>query len=368
MLRFRESEPLTVGIEIEFQLLEPEDFSLAPAGPRILSRARRDPELREYVKPEFIRSMIEIVTPVCASVSEAEDWLKKALRRLEDLAREEGCLLYAASLHPFSRASEQKVWDDPRYESLREELQIVGRRFISQGLHIHLGMPSAEDCLRVYRWFRLYLPLFLAFTTSSPFYEGEFTGFYSYRSKLFEALPLAGYPRDFRTYGEFEDLVNLLLRHDIILQPRDLWWDVRPHPLFGTLELRVCDLPGRFSEILAVAALARAFAATILEGDQEAPEVPMEILRYNKWQAARHGLDGFFLDPVTERRNTFREIFREFLFRWAGGLEKTGEREKIAPLEEVAERGTSAHRQVNLYLETRDFRRMIEVLREEFWG
>ena len=368
MLPFKESPPFTLGIEIELQVLRPGDLSLAPGGPVILNRALREPELRDFVKPEFIRSMIELVTPVCASVAEAEKWLREALGKLWQIAEEKGFRLYAASLHPFSRASEQKVWEDPRYEALREELQIVGRRFISQGLHIHLGMPSPEDCLLAYRWFRLYTPLFLAFTTSSPFYEGEFTGFYSYRSKLFEALPLAGYPRDFKSYREFEALVELLLAQRIILQPRDLWWDVRPHPLFGTLELRVCDLPGRFSEILAVAALARAWAVTVLSEREEPPEVPMEVLRYNKWQAARHGLDGFFVDPVTGRRNTFREIFREFLFRCAGGFEETGERHYVLPLERVAEEGTSAHRQVNLYLESQDFREVISSLQGEFWS
>ncbi|MBX6423651.1 YbdK family carboxylate-amine ligase [Thermosulfurimonas sp. F29] len=367
MLPFARSEPLTLGIEIEFQILRKESLELAPGGPVLLNLVRREADLAEFVKPEFIRSMIEIVTPVCPSVSRAEEWLRGALTRLRNLAEEKGYLLYAASLHPFSRAAEQKVWEDPRYEALRDELQIVGRRFISQGLHIHLGMPSAEEALRVFRWFRLYTPLFLALTTSSPFYEGEYTGFYSYRSKLFEALPLAGYPRDFENYREFENLVDLLLAHRIILQPRDLWWDVRPHPEFGTVELRVCDLPGRFSEVLGVAALARAFAAAVLAEKSDPPAVPMEVLRYNKWQAARHGLDGYFVDPATGRRNTFREIFREFLFRCAGGFAETGERDYVRALERVVEEGTGAHRQLNLHLEGRDLREVVAITQGEFW-
>ncbi|QJA05565.1 YbdK family carboxylate-amine ligase [Thermosulfurimonas marina] len=368
MIAFRESPALTLGMEIEFQVLRAEDLSLAPGGPLLLAEARKVPELAEWVRPEFIRSMLEIVTPVCQGVAEAEAWLRENLSRLFKMAEVRGYRLLAASLHPFSRAAEQRVWEDPRYESLREELQLVGRRFISQGLHIHLGMPSAEEALRAYRWFRLYTPVFLALTTSSPFYEGEFTGFYSYRSKLFEALPLAGYPRDFPSYADFSALVEELLGLGIINHPRDLWWDVRPHPLFGTLELRVCDLPSRFSEILAVAALARALARTVLSEKAEPPEVPMEILRYNKWQAARHGLEGFFVDPLTRRKNTFREFFREFLFRCAGALAETGERPYVLALERVVEEGTSAHRQINLYAETQDFRRVIESLLEGFWS
>ncbi len=367
MRTFKQSQPFTLGIEIELQVLEAESLALSPGGPVLLAEARKLPELKDFVKPEFIRSMLEIVTPVCRSVAELESWLRSRLKSLFELAQKRGYRLLAASLHPFSRASEQKVWEDARYELLREELQIVGRRFISQGLHIHLGMASPEECIRAYRWFRLYLPVFLALTTSSPFYEGEMTGLYSYRSKLFEALPLAGYPRDFRTYEEFSSLVEQLLGLRIIQWERDLWWDVRPHPLFGTLELRVCDLPSRFCDILGVAALARALAVTVLSLKEDPPEVPMEILRYNKWQAARHGIDGYFVDPRSGRKNTFRETFRDFLFFCATGLEETGERPYVLALEEVLERGTSAHRQINLYLETGSFQRVIETLLEEFW-
>ncbi len=367
MLEFASSPAFTLGIEIEFQVLDQETLALAPGGPIILAQAQRDPTLAPWVKPEYIRSMIEIVTPVCRSVEEAHGWLRKALRKLFEIAEGKGYRLYSASLHPFSKALEQKVWEDVRYQNIREELQIVGRPFISQGLHIHVGMPSAGDCLKAYRWLRLYLPLFLALTTSSPFYEGEMTGLYSYRSKLFEALPLAGYPRDFKDYESFAQLVETLLEYQIIQSSRDLWWDLRPHPLFGTLELRVCDLPSKLAEILGIATLARAYLMSVLESPEEAPEVPQEILRYNKWQAARHGLDGYFVDPVSGRKNTFREMFKEFLFQALPRIESREERSWIGELEEVLERGTSAHRQIDLYLETGDFRRVIQSLGEEFW-
>ncbi len=368
MRPFAESRPFTLGVEIEFQIVHPERLELTSGGPSILAQAKKDPLLKEFVKPEFIRSMIELVTPVCDSVEELAAWLKDAIKRLFELSEGRGYLLIASSLHPFSKASDQKVWEDPRYESIRDELQIVGRRFISQGLHIHIGMSSPEDCIYAYRWTRLFLPVFLALTTSSPFYEGEMTGLYSYRSKLFEALPLAGYPRDFSSYEEFEKLVKLLLSHGIIERERDLWWDVRPHPYFGTLEVRVCDLPSRFSEIVAVVALVKAFVKSVFKEKREPPSVPQEVLKYNKWQAARHGIDGFFLNPVTLRKNTFRETVKEFLFMCASGFDSEGERRYIREVEEILERGTAAHRQIEVYLSTNDLREVVKSTKEEFWS
>ncbi len=351
-------------MEIELEILDPKDFSLLPKGPHLL--AVLPAELKDFVKPEAYQSMIELVTPVCKELDEIASFTEKALKDLMNSAQKKGLLLIPLSLHPFSPARGQKIWQKERYLSIFEELQLVGRRFIAQGLHVHLGMPDRETALKVYNFLRPYLPLFLALSTSSPFYEGENTGFHSYRTKLFEVLPLAGLPRSFRSWEEFETLVNLLVRFRIISSFRDLWWDIRLKPEFGTVEIRVCDVPGRFEDLLALVALIQGLAFALARR-KPLPGLPYEVISYGKWQAARHGLLGFMVEPEALRKVKFGPLTEELINLLEGPAKELGAWPYLKKLKRLLERKPVSFNMLALFQKGATFAAILETIFKEYW-
>ncbi len=365
-LVFNKSPAPTIGVELEIQIIDGRTFGLVPLAPEILRKV--PPSHKQRIKPEFIRSMVEINTGICGSVAEVEDDLKTSYSLLGDIARGLGAALYAVSLHPFSKGSDQVVSDHPRYKKIMQELQLVGRRFISQGLHVHIGVDDREKAIKVNNNLRIYLPVLLALTTSSPFYESEDTGLMSYRAKLFEDLPLAGIPDLLHGWEEYTTVVSLLEKSGIIESVKDIWWDVRPHPDFGTVEVRVCDMPYSLHDVLAVTALVQALVITLAE-QHEAPEPHIQILRSNKWQAARYGLEGFFVDPFFGRRCPMKEAATDLYRHVMPVAERLGSAGYLQGIPEILRRATGAHIQKRLYYgKKRDgFNKMIRAVQELFF-
>lgn len=361
---FNNSDPFTIGVELEFQILDPDNLDLISLAPAILDAV--PPALQENIKQEFICSMIEVNTDICGSVRELEQNLQDICHRVEGLAEQNDCLLYAASLHPFARCEDQIVSANERYNRIMEELQIVGRRFITQGLHVHIGLADGDAAIRVCDNIRLYLPVLLALTTSSPFYEGQDTGLYSYRAKLFEALPLAGMPDHLGSWDNFQQVATLLFQTGIINQVRDIWWDVRPHPEFGTVEVRICDLPARFSEIIAMTALIQALVVYLADSDNTG-SLNMQILRSNRWQAARYGLAGRFVEPRAMRKITLAKAAAELIRTISPVAEELGSARYLEPLDRIILEGTSADRQRRVYRSENDLSAVVAALQKEFW-
>jgi carboxylate-amine ligase len=364
-LSFSPSPGHTVGVEVELQLLDSQGLMFLDAAPELLSSI---PEvMKERIKEEFIKSMVEINTAICHDVCEVESDLRESLRVVEEGLRPLGAVVYAASLHPLEMGTGENVTHGQRYARIMDDLQIVGRRFITQGLHVHIGVEDPERAIKINNTVRMYLPMLLALTTSSPFYRGERTGMYSYRTKLFEALPLAGMPDDVDGWEGFRHMVQQLREGGIIETVRDLWWDVRPNTILGTVEVRVCDVPTRLRDIVAIAAFIQSLVSTI-ENVNMHPEarLNLQILRANKWQAARYGLDGVFINPVSARRSTMRQAVGELLDIVAPEARRLGSMERLEDIRVILERGTGAHRQLELYERNGDFRSMIEGVREDF--
>ncbi len=364
MIEFRSSKEPTIGVELELQIVSKRDRSLLNIAPDVLQRI--DPSYSGKIKEEFIMSMIEVNTGVCESVSEVERDLLQTLQYLEEILGEFDAQFYSASLHPFARGDQQKVSPNPRYKRLMEDLQIVGRRFIAQGLHIHIGVEDAEKAIRVNNSIRVYLPLLLALSTSSPFYEGEYTGLVSYRTKLFEALPRSGMPDYIENWYEFNTMVRLLKAAGYIESVRDLWWDVRPHPFFGTVEIRVCDIPTRFSDIVALTALVQALVVYLSSLPGE-PKTQMQILRANKWQAARYGLDGLFANPFREGVYRIREAIEDMLELLQAEADRLGTVQYLQKNRRILREGTGAHRQIDLYRKGLPFEEIIRTIQQEFY-
>ncbi|MBC8413750.1 MAG: YbdK family carboxylate-amine ligase [Nitrospira sp.] len=355
-LIFNKSPAPTIGVELEIQLLSRETMALAPFAPAVLDMVPDN--MIERIKPEFIKSMVEINTGICSSVAEVERDLRASYSWLNDVVEGMDGMLYPVSLHPFSRGADQEVADKERYRQIMDELQLVGRRFITQGLHVHIGVDDEEKVIRINNNLRIYLPILLAISTSSPFYEGEDTGLMSYRSKLFEALPLAGMPDSLDNWAEFEKLIKLFSSSGIIESVKDIWWDVRPHPDFGTVEIRICDLPYCLNDILALTALIQALVITL--ADVDVPEPHIQILRSDKWQAARYGLDGTYADPFYGKQCSMKEAAHnlyKFVRPAAEILKSTNYLDEIPQI--LEKRLTGAHIQKRLYREGGDFNKMI---------
>jgi len=367
-IQFTPGSNFSLGVEIEFQILAKNDFSMAHIGPTLVDNA---PEiLHSRIARELIKSMLEIQTGICTNLKDVENDLLQTCSLAEELAEEKNCLLYAASLHPFAMATEQELSDVPRYESIMQELQIIGRRFISQGLHVHVGLPDAETAIRVCNGVQAYLPIFLALSTSSPFYQGTDTGLMSYRTKLFEALPLAGIYAYMNNWKHFSDEVNYLIDHGIISSLKDLWWDARPSPGFGTIEIRICDLPVKFSDILALVSLIQGCVAWLAEDVQAAPPFRSYVIQANKWQAVRYGLEGRFVDPWgllgTHAMNLrlAAMLLKKKVSSYTASLESML---YLSPLDEIIARGTGAHIQREIYNRSNDFAEVIDTVHQGFW-
>jgi carboxylate-amine ligase len=360
---FNNSIAPTIGVEVEIQILDAETLHLASLAPDVLKMVH--PSMNEKIKPEFISSMVEINTKICSSVSDVESDLKSTINHLNDIVEGLDAKLYFTSLHPFSRGSDQTVSDHVRYKKIMNELQLVGRRFISQGLHVHIGVDDREKVIRVNNIMRVYLPILLALSTSSPYYESEDTGLMSYRSKLFESLPLAGMPDSLNGWEGFLQLSDLLKKSGIIESVKDLWWDVRPHPDFGTVEVRICDLPCSLRDILAITALIQALVITISEQHDD-PNPHIQILRSNKWQASRHGLDGFYVDPVLGRKHSMQEAVLS-LYRFVRpASEALKSTDYLDEVPQILKRGTGSHLQRKYFNDHGSFNKMITMIQGMF--
>ena len=310
--------------------------------------------------------MIEINTNICSNIDDVEKDIRKTLNHLDNILNNHDSELNCTSLHPFAIGKKQIVTDNPRYKRIMNDLQMVGRRFISQGLHVHIGINESEKAIKVNNALRTYLPLLLTLSTSSPFFEGEDTGLHSYRTKLFEALPLAGMPDYLNNWNHFENLTEQLQDAGIIKSVKDLWWDVRPHPGFGTVEIRVCDIPINFKEIIALVALIQALVVKLINTEPQ-HDTHIQILQSNKWQAARYGLDGVFVEPKTFKKLTMRKAIENLFNLVETTSTSLGTKKHINILDKILDVGTGSTKQRRLYNSSRNFGYVLKTLKEQFY-
>ncbi len=364
MIKFNSSSGPTIGVEIELQLVDKNNLNLNNISSKVLTDVNK--EFSDNIKCELIESMIEINTNICSNVDEVEKDIRKTLNYLDKILKNYETKINCTSLHPFAIGKNQIITDSPRYKRIMKDLQIVGKRFISQGLHVHIGISNPEDAIKVNNALRIYLPLLLALSTSSPFFEGEDTGLHSYRTKLFEALPLAGMPDYLNNWNHFENLTEHLEGAGIIDSVKDLWWDVRPHPGFGTVEIRVCDIPINFKEIIALVALTQALVVTLIKLEPH-KDTHIQILQSNKWQAARYGLDGVFVDHKTFKKLSMREAVEKLYMLVEPAIHSLGLKKYQNTLEEILINGTGSKKQRKLYTSSKTFVHMLNTLKEQFY-
>ena len=358
-------EQFTLGIEEEFQIVDPHTRELRSHVSEILEAGKM--MLGEQVKPEMIQSMIEVGTGVCADIQEARADIIKLRGVLSELVRKQGLMIVAAGTHPFSRWQDQKIYENARYESIVEENQIIARSLLTFGLHVHVGIPNPERAVQIMNAVRYLLPHVLALSTSSPFWLGVHTGLKSYRSEVFARFPRTGIPDYFESRGTFEQYLELLVKTSCIDDGKKIYWDVRPHPVFPTLEFRICDIPTRVDDTIAIAALFQAIVAKVnklLDQNLTFRLHHKMLIEENKWRAVRFGLDGKMIDFRKGTEVPVRELIRELLEFVDDVIDDLRSRKEIRHIRTILERGTSADEQLRVWHETKDINAVVDRLIE----
>lgn len=315
-LQFTSNEKHSVGIELELSLVDGRTMALANSINEVLERLPNG--VGQYFKPELMQCTIEINTDICDTIGDAEIDLRQKLIQVENVTDHLGLRLFWSATHPFSLWREQQITPNERYESLVNLLQEMARRLVTFGLHVHVGVDSGDKSVMICDRIMQHLPTLLALSCSSPFWENRTTGLQSHRSKIMEGLPTAGLPTLMRNWSEFVWLVNHMVDTGFINTVRELWWDVRPHHKFGTVEVRVCDMPGNLEDALCIAALIQclvgALSDQIDEGAYQHDCHPM-MVRQNKWRAARFGTNAQLVNSYTYEVQPLSQIIHLLIQR-----------------------------------------------------
>ena len=341
----------SLGIEEELQLVHRESYELVSRFDEVLAAAGRD----ERIQPELMRSMIESATHPSASVAEAIEQARAMRARLRDAAAEQDARIVSAGTHPFSRYEYQEPSEAPQFAETHERMAWVAEREVVFGLHVHVGIDSAEAAVQVVNALRTRLPELLALSANSPFWQGRDTGLASARSKVSDAFPRSGLPPLLESFGEFEELVERGVKTNCFPSYTALVWDARPHPEMGTVEVRVCDAQTRLESVAAIAALVQSLVATLVERYEREGALSGEpdlLVEENKWRAARHGLDGKLIDFERDEERPAREAVLAFAEAVAPAARRLGCAEELAEVERACARGSGADEQRRLYEES----------------
>jgi carboxylate-amine ligase len=356
-----------IGIEEEYQTVDPVTRDLrSHIETEMLAEGKR--RLEERVKAEMHQSVVEVGTRICPTIKEAREDLFDLRRQMINLAEQHGLLLVAGATHPFADWRKQEIYPDERYQRVVEDLQTVARANLIFGLHVHIGIEDREAAIRVMNTMRYFLPHMLAISTNSPFWGGDNTGLKSYRAKVFDKFPRTNIPDEFSSYSEFENFVKVLIKTNCLDNAKKIWWDVRPHPFFNTIEVRVCDLPMRAEETLAIAALIQATAAKIYllhTRNQDFRHYSRALLMENKWRAVRYGLDGKLIDFGKEAEVDERDLMHEYLAFVDDVVDRLNCREEIDYIRTIMRMGTGADRQIRKYAETGDLNAVVDYMAAE---
>ncbi len=357
---------LTLGIEEEYQIVDPKTRELASASEVLVGKGQH--LLQDQVKPEFMQSQIEVGTNVCQNIGEARSEVVRLRRAIHGLCEENGLAMVAASTHPISTWSDQQVTPADRYSKLEDDLRDVARRLLIFGMHIHVGIEDPELRIDVINQATYFLPHLLALSTSSPFFGGRDTGMKSYRSVIFENMPRSGIPPKFRAWSHYEEFIDTLVKTGSIDEPTKIWWDIRPHPKFPTIEFRIFDVCTKVDEVICLAALIQALVAKLIilrESNQRWRAYHHHLISENKWRALRYGLDGKLIDFGKKQEIPTRFLALEILELVDDVVDELGTRNEVNYLHTILEQGSSADRQLRTFRETGDLKNVVDRLMME---
>jgi glutamate---cysteine ligase / carboxylate-amine ligase len=356
----------TVGVEEEFQIVDPVTWELRSHVSQLLASSA--PAFGDQIKPELHQSIVEVGTKICANVEELANEIIRIRRNLADSAERVGLRVAAAGTHPFSNWMDQTLSTGERYQTIVEELQQLARSLLIFGVHVHVAVPDRSTMIELMNEARYFLPHLLALSTSSPFWMGRDTGLKSFRTTVFRRFPRTGIPDHFDSWAAYEEYVDLLVQLHSIDNPRKIWWDLRPHPTFGTLEFRVCDVPTAPRATIAIAALAQAIIVKLYrlrERNLGFRQYPRALIEENKWRAARWGIDGKLIDFGKRQEVPMRDLGLELLQFVDDVVDELGSRREVEYVRKILAEGTSAERQLQVYRDTGDLTAVVRALVDE---
>ena len=356
----------TVGIEEEFQIVDPESRDLRSSVTEILAQGSE--RLKDQLKKEMFQAMVEVGTEICDDVEQARAEVIQLRRTVAELAEAAGGRLVASGTHPFGNWQTMDITDDERYVSLTEQLQEIARSIAVYGLHVHVGVDDRDHSIELMNEARYFLPHILALSVNSPFWEGRNTGIKSYRSVIWGRMPRSGIPDSFHSWDEYRAFVDMLIATHSIDEPKKIWWDIRPHPVFKTLEFRVCDMPTRVEETIALAALFQAVVAKLsrLRSRNLGFRIyHRSLIAENRWRAMRFGIDGQLIDFGKQCETPMRELGEELLEFVDDVVDDLGSRAAMETVQHILRHGTGADRQLAIYEQTNDLRAVVDFLADE---
>jgi glutamate---cysteine ligase / carboxylate-amine ligase len=359
----------TIGVEEEFQIIDPETLELRSHVVQLLSAASHG--LGDQVKQEMHQSIVETGTKICDNVGELRLEMHRTRGELVSAAERTGLQVAAAGTHPFSSWIDQVISPGERYQNIVEEMGQLARSLLIFGMHVHVAMPDKQTTIDMMNMVRYFLPHLLSLSTSSPFWMGRNTGLKSFRTTVFRRFPRTGIPETFLSWSEYENFVNLLVRLNCIDNGKKIWWDVRPHPAFGTLEFRMFDVATKVEEAVAIAALTQAIVVKLHKLYTKNISWRLyrrALIEENKWRAARYGIEGKFIDFGKEAEVPMRELMPELLEFVDDVIDELGSRSAVEYIHTILNKGTSADRQLRIYQETGDLKDVVRHLVQETRG
>ncbi len=356
----------TLGVEEEFQIVEPNSRELKSHIQQIIEDGKM--VLAEKVKAEMHQSVVEIGTDICRDINDAREQVTKLRQELAKLAQKNNLRIAAAGTHPFSHWKDQQITVHPRYQDIIENYQQVARANLIFGLHVHVGVDDRETALHVMNAARYFLPHIFALSTNSPFWLGRNTGFKSYRSKVFDRFPRTGIPDYFGSLAEYDNYVKLLVKTKCIDDAKKIWWDIRAHPYFNTLEWRICDIPMRLDETICLAAIMQAIVAKLhklIKQNLGFRLYRRALIAENKWRAARYGIHGKLIDFGKQEEVEYKKLVVELLEFIDDVVDDLGSREEVMYVFKILERGTGADRQLAVFEKSNDTKAVVDYIIEE---
>tara|TARA_B110000238_G_scaffold199573_1_gene246991 strand:- start:1975 stop:3069 length:1095 start_codon:yes stop_codon:yes gene_type:complete len=356
----------TLGIEEEYQVIDPVTRELTSHDQQIVTNAAK--VLNDQVKAEMHEAVVEVGTNICKDIQDARQQVSHLRRSISNTAGDLGYKIGAAGTHPFSKWETQMITPNPRYDEIVNELQDIARSNLIFGLHVHVGMEDKNMAMHLVNSMRYFLPHLYALSTNSPFWEGRNTGFKSFRSKVFDKFPRTGIPGVFDNYTQYENYVNLLVKTRCIDNPKKIWWDIRIHPVFPTLEVRICDVPLTVDETICIAALIQALVAKLYKlrtQNLNFMNYHRALINENKWRAGRYGIEGKMIDFGLEKEVETKLLMAEFVDFVDDVLDDLGSREEVEYIFKILENGTGADRQLKIFEETKDLKKVVDYITEQ---
>jgi glutamate---cysteine ligase / carboxylate-amine ligase len=360
----------TIGIEEEFQIIDPDTRELRSHIQEILAQGKMI--LKEQVKSEMHQSVVELGTQVCHDVAEARREVVQLRRELARLAAQDGLKIASAGTHPFSHWMEQLITAGDRYATIVNDMQQIARANLIFGLHVHIGIPDREEAIQVMNQARYFLPHLYALSVNSPFWLGQNTGFKAYRHNIFERFPRTGIPDVFESLSEYQDYLELLVSTNCIDNAKKIWWDIRLHPFFDTLEFRICDAQSRVDDTIALAAMMQAIVYKLhklLRQNVSFRIYRRRVIDENRWRASRYGLDGKLIDFGRRCEVETRTLIHEILEFISTEVDELGSEHEIAHIEQILREGTGADRQLAVWDRTQDMKAVVDqIVAETYEG